>query len=162
MVWALNFDLVTSNNNVHFSGQRPNVPLPAPPITEAPSTAPAFEIDADSIGTEFVFIFPGNSGGNASRLPEISVDLVNPSSTNVTVQILKKKGLIPIQQNIEIQPHSVVKYQFDASTYAKLCVGNDSFVRCPDTSIAIQSSDPISVVAHNYISGVAGDSYTGL
>ncbi|VDK27748.1 unnamed protein product [Gongylonema pulchrum] len=126
------------------------------------STTPTIEIDADSIGTEFVLIFPGNSGGNTSRLPEISVDLINPTSRNATVQILKRRSSTPIAQNVQVPPHSVVKYELDASTYAMLCAGKDSFVRCPDTSIAIQSSNPISVVAHNHLSGVAGDSYTVL
>ncbi|VDK40052.1 unnamed protein product [Gongylonema pulchrum] len=129
------------------------------------SFVPAYnsaEINASSIGKEFVLIFPHNSDGNSSRLPEISVDLINPNSINVTVQILERRSSTPIAQNVKVPPHSVVKYQFDASTYTKLCAGKDSFVRCPDTSIAIQSSDPISVVAHNYLSGVAGDSYTGL
>lgn len=73
------------------------------------ATAQPVEITAESIGTEFVLIFPSNSGGQPSAVPNVSVDLVNPTDTDVTVEILKGYTADPIQRYLHVPSQSVIK-----------------------------------------------------
>lgn len=86
----------------------------------APSTTPSpIKSTANSIGTEFILIFPWNNG-NSSKSPTVSLDLINVNSldTTVTIQYIveKTKGSNKTyeieQKNFTVNANSVRKVYY--------------------------------------------------
>lgn len=120
----------------------------------------------DSIGTEFLTIFPWNNGG-VNIKSNLSIDCINSDRTNmakVTVYYNEFTvsgwdiNIIYKNETISVDPLNSTRYTFPSSSvYQYLSQGVN---RYPDTRIRIVSDNPISVIAHTYGPDGSGDSFT--